>query len=313
MFSLNCLSNYTNSFIIDDCEFEGYEVIEDTDESGKLRYRYQRINLTKNTEIIRDKDQYRNTVYQTHEVVDLGSFDKWLRDVLRLNYRRFISSHAEGASLTNAMRKSRVFYNLTVVAWLVRTSLSFKDYNLDYSATESWFDIRGKMISNYYRTLFANPFVFRQTGKSEITKSLSEAVSEWFSKKEESLMGGYPTVNTSDIIGFDLSEVYPKEITITPIDTLRDKFRRNMISGAKTYTSSPFIGDQDAEILERFGKAVYQPELVVTKDYNGDVTAKPSKVFYYTEEDLNEMPEEVRSKFVLVKLPKDLQENTDER
>lgn len=309
MFNLQCLSNYTNSFITNGDKFERYEVIESDDESGKPRYRYQRINLIDNTDIIRDDDLYRNTFYQTHQVVDLGSFDKWLHDMLHLNYQRFISPHAEGASLTSTMRKSPVYFNLDVVAWIIRTSLPFKDYNLDYSATESWFDIRGRMISNYYRTLFANPFIFRQTGKSEITKSLSEAVSEWFSKKEESLMGGYPTANTSDITGFDLSEVYPKEITITPIDTIRDKFRRNMASGAKMYTSSPLFGNHDVELLERFGKAVYEPELVVMKDH----TVKPTKVFYWTEEDLAELPEEVRSKFVLVELPKDLQENTNER
>lgn len=305
MIRLDCLSNNVNSFNTGG-KFVDYNVVEQIDESGRLKYLYQRINRINNFVPTEGDDGHPKVVWCDYSVVDLGTFDDWVDDVLQLNHQRFIESYTDVEEQMKISHFLPLSMSLTKVAYLVRISLPFRKYNLDYSARERLFDIRNETILKYYRDVFNNPSIFRQTGKSLLSKSIFDLMFGCDDDDREIPKALVSTEGRQGVVDIDLSELYPKIVESVVDNEGIDKLKRNMASGAKIYTSPPILDKRYAELIEKFGRELYYPELVASRNKEGSVAVWPSKVYYYTEEDLAELPEHVRSKFVLVTLPEDI-------
>lgn len=160
------------------------------------------------------------------------------------------------------------------------------------------------VILSHYQNLLDSPASARQLGKSQLSKMIMEAAAEWHGKSQGIPKAWVSTEGHCNAPDVDSSELYPKVPNGFKGESSIDKLKRNMISGKETCTSSPLYGNRDLDLSDAFGNVLYKPELVVDENNVGN-KAKPTKVFYYTEEDLEMLSEKFKANLVTVTLTDD--------
>lgn len=120
------------------------------------------------------------------------------------------------------------------------------------------------LVLSYYQNLLDNPASARQLGKSRLAKLIMEAKIDWHRRKSDTPTAWVSTEGHCDALDVDPSELYPI-------------------------------------VVKAFGDVEYKPELVVDEN-NAGIKAKPTKVFYYTEEDLELLSEKFKANLVAVTL-----------